>query len=563
MTRPRWRSRRTFIFAAIGSAVGLGNLWRFPYLAHEFGGGSFLVPYIIALFILGLPLLILEFALGQKSQKGAVEAFAGIHPRWKGVGIMGVFVSGVVVTYYAVIMAWTLYYLLASFTVGDLPWSYNAGDYFFNSVLKVTGKTGVLGGMNWPLVASLALVWGAIYLCIRKGIKSVEKVIVATMPIPLFLLVILFIRGVTLDGAYTGVAQYLHTDLSLLARSDIWLAAASQIFFTLSLGFGVMIAYASFNEGKQGLVGSAFITALSNSAISIFSGFVVFTILGAMAYKTNVPIDEVVASGPGLAFVIFPHALMMIPYGAFFAVLFFMALLTLGIDSAFSLTESINTVLLDKLGKDKEDRVVPIVCVTGFVLGTLFATKGGIYLLEIVDHFITNFTLVFIGIMEALIIGWVYKADKMRDYINSVSFHQIGKSWDIAIKFVIPSLMTLLLINQLIIEVKSNTYADAPLWLLTLGLSVVVIPVLIFLRYAFFFEKSFNINVQPFLEKLPKSLRSISCASIKEKVNACVHKIKKKTQTSSLHKKATVSLDLTQEDETIGIPDGLFEEKSE
>ena len=302
MTRPRWRSRKTFIFAAIGSVVGLGNIWRFPYLVYEFGGGSFLIPYIIALFVLGLPLLILEFAVGQKSQKGAVEAFAEIHPRYKGVGMMSIFVSGVVVTYYSIIMAWTLYYLLASFTTSVLPWSYDAGDYFFNSVLEITNKAGVLGGMNWPLVASLALVWGAIYLCIRNGIKSVEKVIIATMPIPLFLLVVLFFRGMTLDGAYTGVAQYLHTDFSMLARADLWLAAASQIFFTLSLGFGVMIAYASFNEGKQGLVGSAFITAISNSAISIFSGLVVFSILGSMAYKTNVPIEDVVASGPGLAF---------------------------------------------------------------------------------------------------------------------------------------------------------------------------------------------------------------------------------------------------------------------
>ena len=258
MERSRWTSRSIFLFAAIGSAVGLGNIWRFPYLTYKYGGGAFLIPYLAALFILGIPLLILEFAIGQKLQKGAVDAFRTVDNRLRGIGFGAVFSGFVVVAYYAVVMAWCLHYFVNSFQA-ELPWAGDAKGYFFNSVLQITDNIGTIGGINWPIFLSLFAIWVIIYFSVWRGIKSVGKVVSITMPLPIILLMILFIRGITLEGSFTGIYYYLKPDFAALYNSEIWLAAASQIFFTLSLGFGIMVAYASYNKETQDVAADAYI----------------------------------------------------------------------------------------------------------------------------------------------------------------------------------------------------------------------------------------------------------------------------------------------------------------
>jgi len=366
MARARWTSRTIFLFAAIGSAVGLGNIWRFPYLTYKFGGGAFLIPYLLALIILGIPLLILEFAIGQKLQQGAVGAFRKINSRLRGIGA-GAIISGfLVVIYYAAVIAWTVFFFIKSFNF-ELPWAEDAGAYFFSSVLGISEGVGVLGGINIPLLFALLFVWVAIYFSVRKGIKSVGKVVLITMPLPIILLIILFFRGITLPGALTGISYYLTPDFSALLSTEIWLAAISQIFFTLSLAFGIMIAYASFNKEDQDIAGDSYITAISNSAISIFAGFVVFAVLGYMSFTSGIGIEEVAVSGPGLAFVVFPQALALMPLAWFFAILFFLMLFTLGLDSAFSLVEGINTVVGDTLDRPNRKKIAFVVCSVSFL----------------------------------------------------------------------------------------------------------------------------------------------------------------------------------------------------
>ena len=477
MTRARWSSRTIFLFAAIGSAVGLGNIWRFPYLTHKFGGGAFLVPYLIALLVLGVPLLILEFAIGQKLQKGAVDAFKTVHHKLAGIGIGSLLAAFMVVVYYAAVMAWSLVYLINSFQP-SLPWAADSSAYFFTGVLQLSEGVGMLGGINWTLFAALALVWLLIYFSVWKGVKSVGKIVAITMPLPLILLVILFVRGITLDGALTGILYYLTPDFSALLSTEIWIAAASQIFFTLSLAFGIMVAYASYNKETQDVLGDAYITSIANSAISLFAGFVVFSILGYMATNTGLGIEEVVAAGPGLAFVVFPEALSLMPWGNFFSVLFFLTLLTLGIDSAFSLVESVNTAVMDRRSNEKDLRkIAAIVCGSAFLLGILFVTNAGLYFLDIIDHFITNFGLILFGIFECLAIGWVYGADKLRTYINSTSRFKLGAWWNWSIKVVIPAILTVLLISQFMIELQ-GPYGGYPLWAITIGWISVALPLL-------------------------------------------------------------------------------------
>ncbi len=477
MARARWNSRTIFLFAAIGSAVGLGNVWRFPYLTYKFGGGAFLIPYLIALLVLGIPLLILEFAIGQKLQKGGVDAFKTLNYKLRGIGGGAIFSGFVVVIYYSAVLAWALVFFINSFQA-RLPWAEDAKGFFFNGVLQISDGIGTLGGINFYLFLALAAVWITIYFCVRNGVKSVGKVVAWTMPLPIILLVILFVRGITLEGAMTGILHYLTPNFSALFNTEIWLAAASQIFFTLSLGFGIMIAYASYNKETQDITSDAYITSVANSAISIFAGFVVFSILGYMATSTGVGIEEVIASGPGLAFVVFPQALSLMPWAWFFSALFFLTLLALGIDSAFSLVESVNTVFADRAEKVQLKKIAMYVCSVCFMLGILFTTRAGLYFLDVIDHFITSFGLVLVGIFECLAIGWVYGADRLREYINSVSKWKLGKWWNHAIKWFIPLILGTLLVMQFITELTGN-YEGYPDWAIMIGWASVIIPLLI------------------------------------------------------------------------------------
>ncbi|MBW2965375.1 sodium-dependent transporter [Candidatus Woesearchaeota archaeon] len=477
MARDRWGSRTIFLFAAIGSAVGLGNVWRFPYLAHKFGGGAFLIPYLIALFVMGIPLLILEFALGQKIQKGAIGSLKAVHSRLGGIGLLGVLTAFLIVCYYAVVMAWSLIYLFASFGV---RWAGDSKTYFFSNVLNISDSVGDVGGIKWTIFFALLAVWVMIYFCIWKGPKSVGKVIWLTVPLPVILLAILFVRAVTLPGFLTGWAAYLRPDWSALLYSDVWIAAAGQIFFTLSVAFGIMIAYASYKNKNEDIAKDGYITAITNCSISLFAGFVVFGVLGYMATQAGTSVTEAVASGPGLAFVVFPQALSLMPWAAFFSVVFFLTLLSLGIDSAFSIVEGVNVVISDAKEKWKKQKIAFVVCLLAFLIGILFTTRAGLYFLDIIDHFLMSYNLLIVGILECLAVGWIYGADKMRRYINSVSDWKVGRWWNAAIRYIIPLALIILLVLNFWNEIHVP-YEGYPGWALGIGWGVVIVPIVIML----------------------------------------------------------------------------------
>ncbi len=480
MDRGFWQSRTTFLLAAIGSAVGLGNVWRFPYLAYEFGGGAFLIPYLLALLIIGIPLLMAEFAIGQKLRLGVVNGFAKINRRWGGLGVFMLVSGFLIITYYAVVMAWSLLYFVFS---PSTPWAGDTEAFFFNKILNISSSINVVGGIVWPVLIALIITWIMIYFCIWKGVRSVGKVVWLTVPLPIVLLFVLLIRGVTLPGFLQGWAYYLRPDWSALLSSDIWAAAASQIFFTLSLGFGIMTTYASFNKKNQDVRSDALITAFTNSAVSILAGFVVFAILGYMAFSTGSDVSSVVASGPGLAFVVFPEALSLLPLSWLFSLLFFLTLITLGIDSAFSIVEAINTALKDNFKSLSSKKISLLVCIIGFLGGVLYTTNAGLYFLDIIDHFVSNFNLLLAGILEAILLGWIYGADNIRSFISGVS-KPISKHWDLVIKLIIPIILFALLINQMLSEVRAP-YGDYPVWALSIGWLAVIMPFLLFIIFYF------------------------------------------------------------------------------
>jgi neurotransmitter:Na+ symporter, NSS family len=253
--------------AAIGSAVGLGNVWRFPYVCYDNGGGAFLIPFFVAIFTAGIPLLILEFTVGHWARGAPPNAFAKIGKKWEWAGWLTVLMPFIVATYYVVIMAWCFSYMVYSV---DLRWGSDAGNFFAN-FLGDTGSPVILGAISLPILIGLIAVWLCIFLILYKGVGRIGKVVALTVPIPTILLVILTIRGLTLPGAIEGISYYLTPDFSKLGDVNVWLAAYAQVFFSFSLAQGIMITYASFLKKKSDLTNNAFIIAFADAGTSFLA----------------------------------------------------------------------------------------------------------------------------------------------------------------------------------------------------------------------------------------------------------------------------------------------------
>lgn len=463
--RQQWQNRFSFIMAAVGSAVGLGNVWRFPYVAYNSGGGAFLIPYFIALFTAGIPMLILEMGLGQRLQKGAPLAFGSIRKPLQWFGWWAAGLSAGIVIYYVTIMSWSWVYLWHSLKMG---WGNQAESFFINLVLKRSNGPEQLGAPVWYLVIGMALTWASIYLILRKGVRNVSKVVMITVPLPLFLLVILLIRGLTLPGAIDGIRYYLTPDFSKLSNPSIWLRAYGQIFFSLSLASGVMIGYGSYLSKKSEVNNSALITGLANCGTSFFAGFVVFSMLGYLARIQGLPVPEVTASGTGLAFVAFPTAISKLPaLNELFGVIFFITLLTLGIDSAFALQEAFTTGFYDKWNISTE-KLARYFVLIAFPISLVFTTRGGFFWFDIADKWICDFGLVVSGLGQCLIVGYLYRIHNFRTYLNNISEIRIGPWWEWALRYITPIVLLIILAGNLSKEIQA-AYGGYPRWSTLIG----------------------------------------------------------------------------------------------
>ena len=479
--RENWGSRSGFVLAAVGSAVGLGNLWGFPYKVYANGGGAFLIPYVLAMGLIGIPLLILEFSLGHMTQRAAPNAFRAASRRTEPIGWWGTILSFIIITYYAVILAWCLSYLIVCvegiFSGGELPWAgkgvegvTNAGEYFENTYLNVWAKKDIdggtkswaLGALQMPIVWSLIAIWVLLYLCIFRGVKAVSKVVLLTVPLPWIMLFILTIRGLTLPGAGQGLAFYLEPDWAELLKPETWRWAFGQMFFSMSLAFGVMITYASFLHRKSDINNNATIIGLADMGTSFVAGVAIFATLGGMSYATQmagqpIPVEKVVASGPGMSFVAFPYALAQLPYSAWFGAIFFIALLTLGIDSAFSITESVLASLIDKTGWNRNRTLIGLSLV-GLGIGLVYCTRGGLSWLGAMDDFINSSWggIALLGLLECVTLGWTYRIGRLREHANELSDWKIGRWWDFIIRYFAPIILTALFVWSLLEKASAS-----------------------------------------------------------------------------------------------------------
>ena len=496
--RESWGTRGGFILAAVGSAVGLGNLWGFPYKLYSYGGGAFLIPYIVALLLIGIPIMILEFSIGHYTQRAAPDAFKRGHRHFEIVGWWGIILAFVIITYYPVILAYCFsflwYSIVGIFTGGELPWAGKGiegvenAKLFFNETylgkIDIEDARFYLGSIRWSLVLPLAITWAAMYFCIFRGVRLVGKIVWLTVPLPWLMLAILAVRGLTLEGSMQGLAYYLDPVWSELAKPVTWRYAIGQVFFSLSLAYGVMITYASFLHRKSDLNNNAAIISIADFATSFVAGLAVFATLGGMAFITQqagnpVTVENVAETGPSLAFVAFPYALAQLPYSAWFSFVFFFALVTLGVDSAFSMTESILASIVDKTGW-RRCIVLPVLSVVGFLFGLFYVTRAGFNWLGAIDGFVNGtWGIAFMGLLECIVLGWLWRIGTLRRHANTRSDWKLGRWYDYLIRMVIPVVLGALFFWQLFDDISGGGFLRTPQgdWILPncVGLSIVAL----------------------------------------------------------------------------------------
>jgi len=528
MERGNWTGKLDFILSCVGYAVGLGNVWRFPYLAYQNGGASFLFPYIIMLVVAGLPLFFLELAIGQFTSEGPVTCWR-MAPAFMGIGYGMVIISAVVSIYYNMIIAYAMYYMLVSFVYmdGGLPWEScendwntkkcryeampkmvelnqtqqwtdlwgivydqacvytavgmndgaNTTHYDFNVtspnymsaaksfldqfkvVLNDTNWQPVqiddfdylddcetsyttpteeyykyyllderdvenlddIGSISLKLLFTLLFAWLLIFVCLQKGIKTSGKVVYFTATFPYVVLIVLLIRGVTLEGHEEGIDFYIIPDWDKLTDATIWGDAATQIFYSLGIGFGGLLTMASYNKFNNNVFRDAVLVAVINCGTSIFAGFAIFSLLGHMAYVTNKDVENVADSGAGLAFIAYPDGISRLPSSPIWAFLFFFMLLTLGMDSQFAMMETVISAISDIFPNTLRKYKTPFTlatCAVGFLLGIPLCTEGGGRVLDLMNNYSGSYNLMIIALFEIICLCYVYGIKEFRQDIE-------------------------------------------------------------------------------------------------------------------------------------------------
>ncbi|GGI72488.1 sodium-dependent transporter [Shewanella gelidii] len=448
MQREQWNSRVGFILAAVGSAIGLGNIWRFPYMAYENGGGAFFIPYLFAMLSAGIPFMIMEFSLGHKLRGAAPKVFAKLGGKLEWLGWFQVFIAAVIGVYYVAVIAWAMSYLCFSF---DQSWGDDPNAFFFNEYLQLGQNSPThLGNFQSHIIFPMVIAWTITSLAVFTGVKAgIERASKVMMPLLALMVLVIIGRVIFLPGAMEGLNYMFEPDFSKLLDAKVWSAAYGQIFFSLSVGFAIMLAYSSYLPDKSDISNNAFMTVLINCGFSITAGILIFGILGYMAQEQAKPITEVVSSGVGLAFVTLPAAINLLPLPYIMGPLLFLALVVAGLSSHISIVEAVISAIIDKLNWPRK-KAASIVCGGGFLISMAFATNGGLLLLDLVDYFINNIALLTSCLIELLIITWLFKVADVREHVNQFSEVKVGMWFEICLRFISPIMLAIILGNNLL-----------------------------------------------------------------------------------------------------------------
>lgn len=472
-SRESWSARSGFIIAAIGSAVGLGNIWRFPYVAYENGGGAFLIPYLIAIFAAGLPLLFLDYAVGHKYRKAPPTAYKKLMNS-EALGWWQVMVTLLIGIYYASVLSWAGSYMF--YSIGQ-QWGTDTEKFFFTSYLQ--NGEGLAFGFVPTLFIGLVIVWTVVmfilYGGVKKGVELSNKIFI---PLLLILFSILVVQALRLPGAVDGLNAFFTPNWEAMANYKVWLAAFGHIFFSLSVGFGIMLTYSSYLKRKTNLTGSGLVVALANSSFEILAGIGIFAALGFMAYSAGSSVDEVVSGGIGLAFIAFPKIISSLGAGGdLFGFLFFASLTVAGVTSMVSILQVPIAAFQDKLGWSRKRAVTIIAGGSAIVSTILFSTHSAITFVDIIDYFANNIGIVGGGLLSIILVTWFRRPllKELQQHVNQYSSIKLGWGWNFLLTIVTP-LSLLVALALTLKSIFAEGYGGYPLHiLLTVGGGTVVL----------------------------------------------------------------------------------------
>ncbi|XP_053672297.1 sodium- and chloride-dependent glycine transporter 1 [Anopheles nili] len=505
-SRGHWASKTEFLLSCMGYAIGLGNVWRFPYLCYRNGGGAFLVPYLLMLVLCGIPLFFMEVCLGQFSGTGCITVFK-IVPLFKGAGVAIVVINFICTAYYNAIISYPILFLWRSMQ-SNLPWEtcdnpWNtarclelrgghqvdlflnnsqltvaeryrtpADEFFHNEILQLSDGIDHLDGIVWPLLVCDVIAWIVIFCCIAKGVQSVGKVVYFTATFPFAILAVLLVRGVTLPGAMDGIRFYIMPQWDQLWNLRVWADAAVQIFFSLGPGWGGIVNMASYNRFKNNTKLDSILIPIVNCGTSILAGFVVFSVLGYFSHQTGLPVATAATGGPGLAFVTYPEAISMLPLAPMWACLFFSMLFLLGVDSMFVQIEAIVSSVVDVFPvlRTKKLLITAGTCFLLFLLSLPCVSRGGMYVVQLLDWYSASISVILVCIVEVIAVGWIYGCD---NFVRDVQFmidRKVERFWIIAWKFITPIVLIFIFITTIAYNTEvSYNGQKYPRWAIAVG----------------------------------------------------------------------------------------------
>ncbi len=431
--RSHWKSHLGFVFAAIGSAVGLGNIWRFSYVAGQNGGGAFVIPYLIVILVFGIPLMMLELAAGKKFRTSLVPTLKKLcgsarHYRLIGLGIVGS--AFLILTYYVVVLGWTLAYAFL---------------YLTNNVMSFSEFTAT----PYSLISFFVIVALSAFLIMRGIQGGIEKTCKITIPLLFVLLLVLLLRGLTLPNAWEGIRFYFSPNMEALANLDVWLAALGQAFFSLSIGYGIYLTYASYDTFREDIPVISMVIAGTDTLVGILAGITIFSFVFSFGLDPT--------SGPDLAFVVFPKIFETIAFGTFFAIIFFLTLFIAGLGATLSMFELLTSMLVDEFKHSRKRAALLVAAATlvvGFPSALSYAgysiTALGMPFLDFMDHFSGMYYLPLTALILYTLLAHCWNPKECLAVINRHSRIALPPAFITWIRIAIPAFLTLFLVGSLI-----------------------------------------------------------------------------------------------------------------
>lgn len=443
-SRGLWKTRMGFILAASGSAVGLGNIWKFPYIVGQNGGGAFVLIYLLCIAVVGLPIMLSEFTIGRKTSLGPVGAFSQLKPGtlWVGIGYMGVLAGFLILSFYGVVGGWTLAYVVKSLTqtVGNFANPVEA-ESFFKTFTANSGQ----------VVLYHALFMGLTMAIVIKGVHGgIEKACDILMPTLVIMLVVLMVWALTLDGAMAGVKFYLYPDFSKITPGVV-LVALGHAFFSLSLGMGAMLTYGSYLPAQQNLTSATLYVVLFDTLIALLVGMVIFPAVFSMGLEP--------AAGPGLVFHVLPAVFSAMPFGWVASIIFFGLLAIAALTSAISLLEVVVAYFIDQKGWGRKKAV----WVMGLVIFALGVPSGlsaglladvklfGMNFFANIDNIASNYLLPLGGMLTAIFVAWVWGTKEAHKEIerHETRFHWAA-SWEFVLRYIAPVAVAIVFLAKVV-----------------------------------------------------------------------------------------------------------------